>query len=109
MSLARRERRALAEIEDLLLRSDPLLDAMLAHGATASGRMSSGPAFRRRRQFRRGDIARMLVITIGVIVVISLAIAGVLTAPPVRPARGSRCPAVKAVPACANFSNGSSP
>jgi len=109
MSLARRERRALAEIEDLLRRSDPLLDAMLAHGVTAGGRMSSGPAFPRRRPFRPGDIARLLVIVIGVIVVICLAIAGVLTAPPARSAKGSQCPAVKAVPACVNFSDGSSP
>jgi Protein of unknown function (DUF3040) len=95
MSLSPREREALSEIEGRLSRSDPRLAAMLSHWPDR--RVREWPARLPEPARRRSpaDLIRFLIISVGVTVVIVLAIVSILRTPAPRspgrvPAHGSQ-------------------
>ncbi len=86
MSLSPGEREVLNEIEGRLSRSDPRLAAMLTYwtAGRVRGRLARLPGPARRRGPR--ELARALIVAVGLGLVIALAVVSVLRAPAPRPA-----------------------
>jgi hypothetical protein len=98
MSLSPREREALGEIEIQLSRSDPRLAAMLGAGATRRSRWRPARNLLRWSRTGPGELARFLIPTVGLALVVALAVAGVLSTHPARSPGPGRHPAGAVVP-----------
>lgn len=90
MTLSPHERQTLREIESQLIRCDPKLAAMLTQWTVRCARFRAALTAMKRCALH-GKHARLVWITMGLALVVGLAIAGACTAHPVRPpGRGQR-------------------